>query len=125
VRGDVLAIQIGDTYYWGEGGHLWVVISDPSKHCGEFVAVNLTKDEFRAGKDCELHVGDHKWISHKTYVNFGDAMKLGPKEESNLQKQMALKTIKTHSPMSQEVLTKIVAKGKTSKALADELKAYL
>lgn len=125
MRGDELAIQFGDTYYWKDGGHLWVVISDPTIHCGEFVAVNLTTDEFRAGKDCELNVGDHKWITKKTYVCFGAAMKLGPREEANLLKQIAIGTIKTHSPMSPVVLAKIIAKGKTTKALAAYLKAYL
>lgn len=120
-----MAIQLGDTYYWKDGGHLWVVISDPAKHCGEFVAVNLTTDVFRAGKECELNVGDHKWISKKTYVCFGDAMKLGPKEESNLQAQIAIGTMKMHSPMNPSVLAKVIAKGKITKSLADDLKAYL
>jgi hypothetical protein len=52
-------------------------------------------------------------------------MKLGPKEESNLQKQIASRTIKTHSPVSKAMLEKIVAAGKTSKALADNFKTYL
>jgi hypothetical protein len=120
-----LAIQLGDTFYWKEGGHLWVVISDPAKNCGEFIAVNLTKDLFRAGKDCELNVGDHKWIAERTFVCFGDAMKLGPKEELKLQKQIASGTIKMHSPVGRATLEKIVAAGKISKALADCFKKYL
>lgn len=67
-------MQIGDTYLWSEGGHLWVVVSDPNLHKGEFIAVNLTKDAFRAGKECELNIGDHQWIKEKTYVSFGDAI---------------------------------------------------
>jgi hypothetical protein len=120
-----LAIQIGDTYYWKDGGHLWVVISDPLLHGGDFVAVNLTTDWFVSGSECELSVGDHSWVTEKTYVNFGKAMKLGPKEESNLTKQIALGTVRTHSPMSPPMISRIVTAAKTSKALAPRFKLYI
>ncbi len=120
-----MAIQLGDTFYWKDGGHLWVVISDPAAHGGEFVIVNLTKDVFVAGKECELNVGDHKWISMKTYANYGKAKKLGPQEEANLIKQIAAGTIKMHYPMGKAILAKIVAAGKVSRAIPIELIPYL
>ena len=83
-----MAVQLGDTFLLGQASHLWVVISDPKKHAGEFVLVNITTDAFRAGKDCELNVGDHQWIRHKSYVNFGDARKVTPQEEANFRRQM-------------------------------------
>jgi hypothetical protein len=110
-------MQIGDTFLWNEGGHLWVVISDPSTHAGEFIAVNLTKDEFRAGKECELAPGDHQWIREKTFVSFGDAMRYAPKNALNLEKQIALGTMKRHYPMKHSVLQKIIAAAKVSKAI--------
>jgi hypothetical protein len=118
-------MQIGDTFYWGDGGHLWVVISDPSCHGGEFIMVNLTKDSFRAGKECELNRGDHRWISEKTYVSFGDAKKVGPKETVNLEKGIANGVIRTHYPMRPTVLQKIVAAAKQSKALPEEYIEFL
>lgn len=120
-----MSIQLGDTFYWKDGGHLWVVISDPDDHCGVFVTVNLTKDVFRAGKECELSIGDHRWIVQKTYVSYGDARLWGPKEEANLAAQIVLGTMKMHSPMVNPALGKIIAIGKKSKSLPENYKKYL
>jgi hypothetical protein len=120
-----LAIQVGDTFYWKDGGHLWVVISDPHQHCGVFVTVNLTTDLFRAGTDCELDVGSHRWVVKKSYVSYGDARLWGPKEEANLAAQILLGTMKMHSPMVNPALAKIIAAGKVTKALAENFKKYL
>jgi hypothetical protein len=112
-------MQIGDTFYWGEGGHLWVVISDPGSvdNDGDFVIVNLTKDVFRAGKECELNIGDHRWITAKTYVSFGDAQRIEANHALNLSKAIKAGTIKTHYPMKSSVLQKIINAAKLSKAL--------
>jgi hypothetical protein len=118
-------MQIGDTFYWGEGGHLWVVISDPNCHNGECIVVNLTKDVYRAGKECELNIGDHRWITEKTYVSYSDAQKYGPKEAANLQKGIASGVIRTHYPMKSTVLQKIINAAKQSTALSEEYIDYL
>ena len=118
-------MKLGDTFYWRDGGHLWVVVSDPALHSGEFVIVNLTKDVFRAGMECPLAPGEHRWITQTTYVTFGDARKMGPKEEANLAVQITLGTIRMHSPVSLAVLTKIISAGKVSKAIPEALKTYL
>ncbi|MHB8218573.1 MAG: hypothetical protein ACYDDS_21075 [Candidatus Sulfotelmatobacter sp.] len=118
-------VQLGDTFYWKEGGHLWIVISDPAAPAGEFIIVNLTTDIFRAGRECVLQPNDHQWISEETYVSFGDAKRLGAKEELNLAQQLTLGTIKRHSPMNAVVLRKIVVAGKQTKAMAEEDKALL
>ena len=110
-------MQIGDTFLWSEGGHLWVVISDPKMHGGEFIAANLTKDMFRAGKECELAPGDHQWIKEKTYVSFGDALKVGPKEAVNLENHISSGAIRRHFPMKSSVLEKIIEVAKKTKAL--------
>jgi len=106
-----LAIKIGDTFFWKDGGHLWVVISDPTIHAGEFVIVNLTGNQSRAGKECILVVGDHKWM--------------GPTEEANLSQQISAGTMKMHVPMSATTLVKIIAAGKVSKAIPTGLIPYL
>lgn len=118
-------MQIGDTFYWSEGGHLWIVISDPNLNAGEFVAVNLTKDVFRAGKECELVPGDHQWIKAKTYVSFGDAMRFAPENALNLEKQITLGTIRRHDPIKQSILQKIIAAAKISKSISEDFKSLL
>ena len=71
----VVTTQLGDAFLFGLHSHLWIVISEPAKHAGNFVIVNLTTDVFRAGKECELGLGDHEWIIQKCYVSFGRCAK--------------------------------------------------
>ena len=123
--GDSVAMQLGDTFILGAGGHLWIVISDPPQHNGHFIIVNLTTDVFRAGKECELNIGDHQWITEKCYVTFGDARKVSPKEAATIMSYMASGVVTKHFPMRLAVLQKIIAAGKTSKALPTGFLAYL
>lgn len=118
-------MQIGDTFVLGEGGHLWIVISDPAKHDGEFIIVNMTTDLFRAGRECELNPGDHQWVNRKSYVAFGDARKVGLKEATAITKNMAAGTIRKHFPMKLPILQRIVGAAKVSKALPTGCVAYL
>jgi hypothetical protein len=118
-------MQIGDTFYWGDGGHLWVVISDPAQHAGEFIIVNLTHDLFRAGKECELNTGDHKWIYGKTYVAFGDAKKVLAADAVRLAKHIGSGMIHKHFPMKSNVLARIIAAAKKSRALPTGFLDYL
>jgi hypothetical protein len=117
------SLQAGDTFVLADS-HLWIVLSDPNKNAGKFIFVNLTSDVLRAGIHCELSVGDHPWIVKKTYVNFGDAMEGTPESESRL---LALigRGVTKHDPLSQELLSRIVAAGKITKALSRKLKTYL
>jgi hypothetical protein len=117
-------MQLGDTFIMGEGGHLWVVISDPSAR-PEFIIVNVTKNAFRAGCDCELSPGDHPFIDYKSYVNFGDAQQVTADAGIKLQKCLDTGAVTRHANMRKPILDKIVAAGKTSKALRTEYKAYL
>ena len=119
------SIQISDTLIFAPDGHLWVVISDSTKHAGHSIIVNITSDVFRAGKECELNIGDHQWIKKKSYVSFGDARKVTPKEEATIIKLISSGAIKRHFPMKSSVLQKIIAAAKSSKAMPQELKAYL
>lgn len=122
---DFVATQIGDTFVLGQGGHLWIVISDPTRHNGEYIIVNLTTDEFRAGKDCELNQGDHPWITDKCYVSFGDARKVTPAEDAKIAAHMASGAIRKQYPLKAAMLQKIVAAGKKSKALPTGFLPYL
>jgi translation initiation factor IF-2 len=120
-----VATQIGDSFVIGQGGHLWVVISDPSLHNGEYVIANLTTDEFRAGKECEMNVGDHPWITEKCFVSFGDARKVSRAEDAKIAANMATKAIRKQFPMRGAVLQKIVAAAKQSRAIEPGLLTYL
>ena len=75
-------MRLGDSFLMPTPGHsfdhLWIVISDPNAHEGSFVIANLTTDALRAGTDCELGPGDHRYVIEKCYVNFADAMEIDP-----------------------------------------------
>lgn len=120
-----MAAHIGDSFVIGQGGHLWVVISDPTQHNGEYIIVNVTTNEFRAGKDCELNPGDHPWITDKCFVSFGDAKRVTPAEDAKITAHLATKAIRKQFPVSGPVLQKIVAAAKKSNALPSGFLAYL
>ncbi|HEY1657596.1 MAG TPA: hypothetical protein VGG14_04575 [Candidatus Sulfotelmatobacter sp.] len=117
-------MELGDTFVMGEGGHLWVVISNPALN-REFIIVNITGDEFRAGRDCELLPGNHPFISKRSFVAYGDAKKVTPEAAVKLQAAIDAGAIRPRARMSKVTLDKIVAAGKTSKALREEYHVYL
>jgi hypothetical protein len=123
--GDQVSMQLGDTFVLGAGGHLWIVISDSTKHGGHFIIVNLTTDVFRAGTECVLNPGDHPWITQTCYVSFGDARSVNPQEEAKIVGYMATRVITQHHPMKASVLQKIIAAGKLTKAMSNADKALL
>lgn len=108
----------------GPGGHLWIVISEPTKHNGNFVIANLTTDEYRAGNDCELNENDHGWIKCKCFVNFGDAREVTPVEEAKITAAISSGHITPKLPMKQAILLRIATAAKISKALDTGLKKY-
>src|SRR5258708_38698762 len=117
-------IQFGDTFVMGQGGHLWIVISDPTRHSGNFIIANLTTDKRRAGTDCELNKGDHPWITQKCFVNFGDAREVTPEQEAQLILFMNGGYIQKNFPMDLAILEKITIAAKTSRAIAIGLRKY-
>jgi hypothetical protein len=119
-------MNLGDTFLLGQGSHLYIVISDPAKHDDHFIIVNLTTDDFRAGKECVLNRGDHQWCTKPySYVTFGDARVVNPKEEALMNKHLASGAMRRHFPMKSSILQKIIAAAKASKAMPEEFKAYL
>lgn len=87
--------------------------------------VNLTTDAFRAGKECELNVGDHQWIRQPSYVSYGDARKVTAKEDAQIQLLVSQGQIRQHFPMKPAVLQKIIAEAKKSKAIPTDFVALL
>jgi hypothetical protein len=70
-------VKRGDTFLWCPSGvgkpHLYIIISDPAKHAGKFVVVNLTSSQ--GGKFAyTLKPGQHPFIIKDSDVNFGDAI---------------------------------------------------
>lgn len=122
-------MQLGDTFLMRTPGHswdhLWIVISDPTKHAGTFIIVNLTTDAARTGTDCELNPGDHRWIIQKCYANFADALEITREKEANIVALVASKTITIHDPLDPIVLGRIVAAAKKSRAFPPTFRAYL
>jgi hypothetical protein len=104
--------------------HLWFVISDPSKHDGHFIIVNVTTDIHRAGNECVLGPGDHNWISEECFVTFSDALEITPETAQCIE---ALKGTKvTILPcLTPQVLSKVVKAAKQSKAIPIAYKKYL
>jgi len=102
--------------------HLHFVISDPKK--GTYVVVNVTSDQLRAGKDCVLQAGEHRRITKESFVNFVDALEITPEIARNLEGLIG-KLIGMERPMSPALLSKIVAAGKATKNLQENLKSLL
>jgi hypothetical protein len=119
--GDAFSMAVPPNY---DNPHLFFVISDPTKHNGTFIIVNLTSDYFRAGKECVLNVGDHPRITKESYVSFTDAIEVTPELAQKLQKLIGGK-ITMRKSLAPEVLAKIVAAAKKSKAITVNLKKYL
>jgi hypothetical protein len=124
-------MQLGDTFLmpcpWSQAKilHLWIVISDPAKHGGIFVIVNLTTDRARSGSDCKLNKGDHPWVTEECFVSFGDALEITPSQEAMINQLIPSKTVILHDPLDEEVLLRIITAAKQSKALTLKYKKYL
>jgi hypothetical protein len=117
-------MQFGDTFIMGPNGHLWVVISDRTKHSDKFVIANLTTNARRAGNECELNKGDHPWITQKSYVSFADAREVSCEQEATMLGYISTGVITKHYPMDQKVLEMIIASAARSKALPTGLRKY-
>jgi len=122
-------MNLGDTFLMGNPGgrtkHLWIVISDPKKHHGNFVIVNLTSDPVRGEKACAVKKGEHPWLTTSdSYVVFGDAFEVTA-EKSKLITNGIGGCIIAQPPMKREVIARIVEAAKCSKAFAMKLLKYL
>jgi len=104
--------------------HLFFVISDPDKHNGTFVIVNVTRNWFRAGRECILGVGDHPWIQEECFVSFADALEITT-ERAEMITALIGTRIQSQLPLGERTLAKIVGAAKESKAIPIAFKKYL
>ena len=69
-----------------EGGHLWVVISDPEGYPqDDVVIVNLTTDQAWKDRSCVLHPGEHPYIKHQTLVYYRETARVPPERMAVLE----------------------------------------
>jgi hypothetical protein len=118
-------LKTGETFVWCPPGtikdHLWIIISDPEKHGGKCVVVNLTESSH--GKySFTLIPGQHRWIYKDSDVNFGDAFLTS---EAELASQVACHSAVPHDPMDSELLKQIIERARDHPAIAENLIAFL
>jgi len=117
-------MNLGDTFVWCPTGgidHLWIVISDPSKHDGNCVLVNLT-ESCHGAHSFTLRPGQHRYIYKDSDVNFGDAFRSNVKE---LEGHILIGSAKPHDPMNLEIVMEIVHRARTHPAFQPILRRLL
>ena len=109
----------GDTFLMGSPNgktkHFYIVISDPAKHAGSFVAVNVTTPDPKADQSCMILPAEHKWLKYPSPVNFGDALHITLLDA--FAKLVAIKKILPQDPVSAAVAERIVKAAQTSPAM--------
>lgn len=103
--------------------HLFFVISDPKKNAGTFLVANITTDQFRAGTECVLVVGEHEWITEPSFIAFTDTLEITADSAKMLDALVGTK-ITMQKPLDATVLAKIVVAAKQSKAIKVKFKKY-
>jgi len=96
-------MEAGDTFKFGRGTHLWVVVSDPATDPAMVVIINMTTDH-GIDPSCTLNAGDHPFVTHPTCMRYDMARIVSNAE---LEKFAASNTIRLHDPVSREVLGRI------------------
>jgi hypothetical protein len=87
--------------------HLYVVLTEPNdKGCIIWVSWNSLKDGRFYDKTCVLDVGDHPFITKKTWVNYGRAAIVTVEE---IKRNLARGVLAENDPMKEEVFNRIAA----------------
>jgi hypothetical protein len=118
-------VSKGDAFWWE--GHVWIVLSDPSKHAGEVLCVNLTTlDDECPDDECILHHSDYPWIeaNHPTAVAFSRSRIWRAERITAAIKQGLIKTPFPKS-IPDPTMAKIAACGKSSRELSGKAKRML
>jgi len=122
-------MKLGDAFTMGvppkyDNPHLFFVVTDPLKNKGVYHVVNITTDQLRAGKECILEVGDHEWITEKSFVSFADMREIDLAKSAKLQLLIGTK-VKMQRSLKNGSLQKIIESGKASKAIPVAFKKLL
>ncbi len=96
-------MEAGDTFRYGNGGHLWVVVSDPALDRTCVVIVNMTTDR-GIDRSCVLGPHDHPFVSRPTCMRYDMARIVA---DADLERYVSSNTIRLQEPVSPEVLARI------------------
>lgn len=99
-------MEAGETFKMSSSSHLWVVISDPRMDRQRVAVVNFSSVKGNRTDDeaCLLDVGDHPWITRKTFVAYGFAQ---IKSDAELERGIGGGGYIPEDPVSSELLSKI------------------
>ena len=123
-------MERGDAFLMGVVGgtkkHLFIVISDPKKHQGCGVILNLTTNKARSGGECRLVRGEHAWLTEaESWVCYGDATLMTPDGWAKIQIGISKRFIVPQAKLSQGCLDRIVKAARTSRAFPSLYLKYL
>lgn len=86
------------------GGHLWVVVTKPSKTSNEVIIVNVTSKKQHSDTTTILTSENHKFIKHDSVINYSDARILKHEE---IIKRANNRLIETREEFDDDILEKI------------------
>ncbi len=116
---------VGDTLVWcpenNNNPHLWIIISDPSKHSGNCVVINLTSSN-NGPNAYILKVGDHPYIYKDSDVNFGDAFLTNIKD---INAAISSNSATQNQQMNLQIISEIINRAHTHQAFQPILRRYL
>lgn len=112
--------------FWCEG-HVWIILSDPSKNDGQVLLVNLTTlDDDCPDDECILDETHYAWIkpNHPTAVAFS---RFRIWNVARLSAAIGLKLVNAAHPKSLPggTISKIIAAAKVSRELSRKAKGML
>jgi hypothetical protein len=101
-------VKAGDTFFFGEDKHLWMIISDPEQDAERVLIVMFhTLRDLRHDPACVLEDGDHPFINRPTWVNYRRARITSIRALAALE---ANGELRRHEPLSDRVLL-LICKG--------------
>lgn len=96
-------MDAGDTFKYGRGGHLWVVVSDPHLDRAKVVIINVTTHR-GIDSSCILQPGDHPFVDHVSCMRYDMARVV---TDADLERHVSSHTIQLQEPVSPQLLDRI------------------
>lgn len=118
-------ITAGDTYLIStppdyQTEHLFIIIITIDDD--EALIVNITTKKENSDMSCIITTGDHDFITHDSVINYKDAIKTKIKL---LKTNIENNNITPHSPVSEDLLQRILKGASNSEFLPKEFKEYI